>query len=200
MFTGIIERTALVERIAVGEQSVELELALPSSDWEFALGDSLAVNGCCLTVVVQRRGDNALHLRFDLLQETWRRTSFQQLASGALVNLERSLPVNGRLHGHFVSGHVDGLAKVHSFQQHGADWRLELEAPTELRRYLAPKGSVAVDGISLTVAEVTEKGCVLWIIPHTRAATNLSQRRPGDVVNIEADLLAKYVERLLRPS
>ncbi len=197
MFTGIIERTATIHRLEIGANSVELELLAPNCDWTLGLGDSLAVNGCCLTVVAQNKSGGDLLLKFDLLRETWSRTSFQGAALGNLVNLERSLEIGGRLHGHFVSGHVDGLATIRAWEQRGKDWSLDLELPSALRRYLAPKGSIAVDGISLTVSEVTPSGCLLWIIPHTRSVTNLHQGKSGDQVNIETDILAKYVESLI---
>ncbi|MFM8357369.1 MAG: riboflavin synthase, partial [Verrucomicrobiota bacterium] len=156
-------------------------------------GDSVAVNGCCLTVVgIRRRGGRTV-LDFDLLQETWERTNLSETAPGRRVNLERSLAVGGRLGGHFVTGHIDGTGRITRWEQEGADHVLEVSAPAEVRPYLLFKGSVAVDGISLTVAAVTRRGFRAWIIPHTRAVTALSERQAGDRVNLEADLLGKYV-------
>ncbi|HSY44136.1 MAG TPA: riboflavin synthase, partial [Candidatus Acidoferrum sp.] len=133
----------------------------------------------------------------DLLQESWQRTNFQFARPGSLVNLERSLRVNDRLGGHFVSGHVDGLGKITRWERAGKDHLLDIAAPPDVMRYIVFKGSVAVDGISLTVGEVTAKSFRIWIIPHTFEATALRERKVGDAVNLEADLLGKYVERFL---
>jgi riboflavin synthase len=157
------------------------------------IGDSIAVNGCCLTVAESQ----ADILGFDVLAETSRRTNLGSLASGAPVNLERALSAHARLGGHFVQGHVDASCPILSFKKVGADHRLEITLPREFARYVAFKGSIAVDGISLTVAEVHDASFVLWIIPHTLAFTNLRAAKPGAHVNLEFDLLAKYVERLL---
>jgi riboflavin synthase len=136
-------------------------------------------------------------MTFDLLDETLIRTNLGILPGGATVNLERALPANGRLGGHFVQGHIDGVAEILSFEPVGADRRLEIALPPAFAQYIIFKGSVAVDGISLTVAEVHADRFVLWIIPHTLAATNLHERSAGDQVNLEFDLLAKYLERLV---
>jgi riboflavin synthase len=158
-----------------------------------SLGDSVAVNGCCLTVTA-RDGDT---LAFDLLAETLARTNLSRLEPGAPVNLERALAAHARLGGHFVQGHIDTTGQVLGFDPHGADHRLEIALPAEFARYVAFKGSIAIDGISLTVAEVQPDRFVVWIIPHTLAMTNLRTRKAGDFVNLECDLLAKYVERIL---
>ncbi len=159
---------------------------------DLAIGDSLAVNGCCLTVV-ELGGET---VRFDLLEETVRLTNFQALAEGSLVNLERSLAANARLGGHFVSGHVDALARISHFETRGKNVYLRCEPPGEFLRWVIYKGSVALDGISLTVAEVDATGLAVWLIPHTLEVTNLQQKKPGDLLNIEFDLLAKYVEKI----
>ena len=193
MFTGLVEATGEVvalERIAAGAR---LSVRAAGLAAEAADGESIAVNGCCLTV----SGHAPEILRFDLLAETIARTNLGALAPNELVNLERALPVNGRLGGHFVQGHIDLSAEVRAFEPIGRDARLEIELPAEFARYVVSKGSIAVDGISLTVAEVRPESFVVWIIPHTRAATNLRVRKAGDRVNLEFDLLAKYVERLL---
>jgi len=161
------------------------------------VGDSVAVNGCCLTAVkIAPRGKSKL-IQFDLLQESWNRTNFQFAQIGSLVNLERSLRANGELGGHFVTGHVDGLGKIIRWERAGKDHVLDIAAPDEVMRYLVFKGSIAVDGISLTVASVAKKSFRIWIIPHTFEITALRERKVGDAVNLEADLLGKYVERFL---
>jgi riboflavin synthase len=157
------------------------------------LGDSVAVNGCCLTVTAC----DGEALAFDLLGETLDRTNLGDLAPGAPVNLERALAAHARLGGHFVQGHIDTTGRVLAFEPVGADHRLEIALPAEFARYVAFKGSIAIDGISLTVAEVGVESFVVWIIPHTLAVTNLRAKKPGEAVNLEFDLLAKYVERIL---
>ena len=194
MFTGIVEETGRVKKIAPSEKSIRLTIAAKLAAKGARIGDSLAVNGCCLTIVKIGRGGI---LEFDLLRETWERTNFRELAEGAAVNLERSLEVGGRFHGHFVTGHVDGVGVVKTFEKRGADWLLEIEPPGELMRYLVLKGAIAVDGISLTVAEVSQRIFRIWIIPHTFEVTALRERRVGALVNIEADMLAKYCENLM---
>ena len=159
------------------------------------IGDSIAVNGCCLTVV--SLGET---LGFDLLRETWERTNLQFARVGSLVNLERSLPLNGRLGGHFVTGHIDGMGTIIRRERAGKDRALEIAAPPEVMRYVVFKGSVAVDGISLTVAAVARKSFRVWIVPHTCEITALREREAGDAVNLEADLLGKYAEKFLKQS
>lgn len=192
MFSGIVEEAGLVKRFAKQTQAWRLEVEAALAAEDLAEGDSVAVNGCCLTAVEVGSG----WLSFDLLEETVRVTSFHGLRAGDCVNLERSLRFGGKMGGHFVSGHVDGVGKVALFEERGADFLLRVEPAPEFMRYLVYKGSVAIDGISLTVAEVDSSGFSVWIIPHTRRVTNLRHRRTGDRVNLEFDLLAKYVERL----
>ena len=197
MFTGIVEETGTVHAVRESATGIELHVLAPTVGRGTRLGDSIAINGCCLTVVkITARGTRKI-LRFDLLRETWTRTNLQFVQPGSLVNLERALRADARLGGHFVSGHVDGLGKIIRWERSGADHVLDIEAPSDVLRYLVFKGCVAVDGISLTVAEVMAKSFRIWIIPHTRGVTALRERSVGDVVNLEADLLAKYVERLL---
>lgn len=160
-----------------------------------AAGDSVAVNGCCLTAVVVGAGGAA----FDVLEETRRLTSLRDLGPGATVNLERSMRLDGRFGGHFVSGHIDGRGVIEVLEARGPDHWLRVRGPAGCGRHLVHKGSVAVDGISLTVAEVEGDAFGAWIIPHTIAATNLRTRAPGDAVNLEFDMLGKYVEKLLQP-
>ena len=170
-----------------------MTLRAPTIASEAQLGDSVAVNGCCLTVAARQEG----LLHFDLLQETLARTSLGGVQPGGCVNLERALAAGGRLGGHFVQGHVDCTAEILALEQRGADVRFEVALPPGGGRYLVEKGSIAVDGISLTVAEIGAGSFVLWIIPHTLQRTNLGRRRAGERVNLEYDLLAKYVERML---
>ena len=198
MFTGIVEETGHVQKIAPSQKSIRLTLSAQATAKGARIGDSLAVNGCCLTVVKINKRRSGAELEFDLLRETWERTNFKELKAGTAVNLERSLAVGDRLHGHFVTGHVDGVGVVGKFEKRGSDWLLEIDPPREVMRYLVFKGAIAVDGISLTVADVTKKAFRIWIIPHTYDATALRERKVGSLVNLEADMLAKYVERLGR--
>lgn len=192
MFTGLVEATGEITAIEIAATAARLTVRAPFAG-EVALGDSIAVNGCCLTAVAQ----TAETLSFDLLHETLDRTSLRGAQPGALVNLERALTPHARLGGHFVQGHVDCASEIVALDPHGADHRLEIALPREFAQYVAFKGSIAIDGISLTVAEVRDASFVVWLIPHTVAVTNLRTRRAGDRVNLEFDLLAKYVERIL---
>jgi riboflavin synthase len=197
MFTGIIEEAGVVEEIVPTKKSIELTVRAKSIAPGIKLGASVAVNGCCLTVVkISARGKTKF-LQFDVLQESWRRTNLQFAKPGSIVNLERPLRADGELGGHFVTGHVDGVGKIVRWEKSGADHLLDIAAPTEVMRYLVFKGSIAVDGISLTVAGVKQKSFRIWIIPHTFAVTTLRERKVGDFVNLEADLLGKYAEKFL---
>ena len=193
MFTGIVEETGVAEEIRKTSSGIHLAVLASRTAEDLKIGDSIAVNGCCLTVV----GIEGKLLRFDLLRETWERTNLQFVARDSLVNLERPLLANGRLDGHFVTGHIDGVGKIVRWERSGADHVLEVEPPQELMRYIVQKGSVALDGISLTVAGVSEKSFTIWIIPHTYEVTALRERKVGDAVNVEIDILGKYVERFL---
>ena len=197
MFTGIIEETGRIERIEKSPKSIRLTVRTRVCGSDLKIGDSLAVNGCCLTVVKMRRAGRDKLVEVDLLEETWQRTSLQFAKTGALVNLERALRADARLGGHFVTGHIDGMGKITRWELVGADHLLEIAASVAVTRYVIFKGSIAVDGISLTVAGVSKKGFRLWIIPHTHAATALRERKVGDVVNLEADLVGKYVEQFV---
>ena len=198
MFTGIVEEVGTVEAIKPTAKSIQLTVRAGAIGRGLKLGASVAVNGCCLTVVkLATRGKNRL-IRFDLLQESWRLTNLQFVKVGSLVNLERPLRVQGELGGHFVTGHVDGMGKITKWERVGRDHMLDIAAPDEVMRYLIHKGSVAVDGISLTVAAVKKSNFRIWIIPHTYKFTALRDRRVGDAVNLETDLLGKYVEKFLR--
>lgn len=193
MFTGLIEEVGRVRWIRATARGTQLQLGAPLISRETRKGDSVAVNGCCLTVTSVRDDE----ITFDLLDETLRKTNLGQLRSDSAVNLERALARFTRLGGHFVQGHVDCTASVLGFEARGADHRLEVELPAPFAHYVTFKGSIALNGISLTIAELLSKSFVLWIIPHTRRRTNLRFLRTGDLLNVEFDLLAKYVERLL---
>jgi riboflavin synthase len=197
MFTGIVQEAGVVTGIKPTAKSIELTVRAGASARGLKVGDSFAVNGCCLTAVkVGVRGKSKL-VQFDLLRETWTRTNLQFARVGSLVNLERPLRAEGELGGHFVTGHIDGCGQILRWEKSGADHVLDIAAPPEVMRYLIFKGSVAVDGISLTVAAVQKKSFRIWIIPHTFAVTALRERQVGDAVNLEADLLGKYVEKFM---
>jgi riboflavin synthase len=193
MFTGLIEEVGSVIVLNAGDDHRELKVAAPHLAKNMRRGDSVAVNGCCLTLI-SHRGDA---LGFDLLAETMARTNLKHLQRGDLVNLERALAANERFGGHFVQGHVDCVSSILAFEKSGVDFRLEIELPPEFANYVASKGSIAVNGISLTVAEIPPKSFVVWIVPYTKKHTNLDRAEPGDLVNLEFDILAKYVERMV---
>ena len=196
MFTGITEHVGKIESLEHGKDGGRLRVSLSGSGELAAsmkLGDSISVNGCCLTVVEFDKD----HFSADLSGETLRRTSFGEKKSGDLVNLERPLAANARLGGHFVQGHVDGIGRVTRLLPEGDNWWLSVRIPEDQRRYVAEKGSIAIDGISLTVARWQEGIAHVAIIPFTHAHTNVRAMSPHDAVNIETDILAKYVESLL---
>lgn len=194
MFTGIVEETGQVVSFAQGQTAWRLQVSARDALVGANPGDSIAINGCCLTVVEC----DATQVGFDVLEETRRLTNFSALAHGALVNLERSLRFDGKVGGHFVSGHVDGLGVVEVFEPRGNDFYLRVRGPAGSGRLVIHKGSIAIDGISLTVAEVEGDSFAVWLIPTTMAVTNLRTRRVGEFVNLEFDLLGKYVEKLLQ--
>jgi riboflavin synthase len=196
MFTGITEHTAKIESIERSEHGARLCVSLaetPLIAAEIKLGDSIAVNGCCLTVVEF----DARHFAADLSGETLRRTSFGEKKAGDLVNLERPLAAGARLGGHFVQGHVDGTGRVTEVTPEGESWWLGVRVPPELHGYVAEKGSISIEGISLTVAEWRGGVARIAIIPFTYTHTNVGAMSVGDSVNLECDILAKYVESLL---
>lgn len=195
MFTGLVETTGTVVSLTKSANGVwRLTVDAPAFRGAPAVGDSIANNGCCLTVAEK----DGTKLVFDVLDETLRKTSFSLLKPGSAVNLERSLTPESRMGGHFVTGHVDATGTVASLRKEGANFRLCVRAPKEFRKYLAYKCSVAVDGISLTVAALNDADGTfdIWLIPHTMEMTNLRERRAGEPVNLEFDILAKYVERI----
>ena len=196
MFTGLIEEVGTVVDGQARDRGTELRVAAPGIAKDIITGESVAVNGCCLTVASCR--DHCL--TFDLLEETIARTNLHALRQDDPVNLERALRADGRLGGHFVQGHVDWAAPIIAFDAKGADFRLEVELPENVRHYVASKGSIAINGISLTVAEVLPRSFTVWIIPYTKRHTNLDRAAIGDLVNLEFDVLAKYVEKMIRTS
>ena len=198
MFTGIVEEAGQVESIRSTKKAIQLSVRARTIGRGLKLGASVAVNGCCLTLVKLAIAGKDRLLQFDMLQESWRLTNMQFAKVGSLVNLERPLRAPGELGGHFVTGHVDGLGEITKWERFGRDHVLDIAAPPEVMRYLIHKGSVAVDGISLTVAAVKKSSFRIWIIPHTYEFTALRDRKVGDFVNLEADMLGKYVEKFLK--
>jgi len=193
MFTGLIEEVGSVIAVGASKNGNQLKIAAQRVAKKIRRGDSLSVNGCCLTLS-SHRGEE---LVFDLLDETIARTNLKNLQPKQPVNLERAIAGTERFGGHFVQGHIDCVSPVIAYQKSGGDFRLEIELPKAFAHYVACKGSIAVNGISLTVAEVLSKSFVVWIIPYTKAHTNLDQVQVGDPMNLEFDILAKYVERML---
>jgi riboflavin synthase len=191
MFTGLIEEIGSVLGIRATDRGTQLQLSAPHIAGGIHTGDSISVNGCCLTVASRQHEQ----ITFDLLEETLARTNLGALKRDSTVNLERALAANARLGGHFVQGHIDCTASIIAFAE--SDSRLEISLPKDRALYVAEKGSIAVDGISLTIAEVKPASFVTWIIPHTRRSTNLKNAQSGDLVNLEFDILAKYVERMV---
>ena len=194
MFTGLVEEIGLCEDLQRSAGSARLLIQALGISCGVKIGDSISVNGCCLTAISIRDGIMA----FDLLDETLQRTNLQELIPGRKVNLERSLLADGRLGGHFVQGHVDATIPVVTILQQGSDLRIDFKVPPEFAGYVAYKGSVAINGVSLTIAEVTADSFAVWIIPHTASHTNLGDLREGDLVNLECDMLAKYAARIMQ--
>ncbi|MCH2064377.1 MAG: riboflavin synthase [Roseibacillus sp.] len=192
MFTGLIEATGRISSVETRGEQARLIIEIPFTD-PLALGDSVAINGCCLTIADL----DGFTASFDLLAQTLAVTSLGGLQSGDLVNLERALPADGRLGGHFVQGHVDDTGEIVNLAPHGSDHRYEVALPPGVMRYCIARGSLAVDGISLTIAELRDNSALFWITPHTFHATNLQSAREGQRVNLEADILAKHVENLI---
>jgi riboflavin synthase len=196
MFTGLVEGLGEVRSSEVAGPGRRLVVAPPGellAAPASRLGDSIAINGCCLTIVDIHEGDWS----FDVGDETLRRTNLGRLAAGDVVNMERALAVGARLGGHFVQGHIDGRGQVREIRPNGEWITMRFGLPPGMSRYLVEKGSIAIDGVSLTVVEALADEFSVMLIPHTLAATTLGRRHVGDEVNLEVDLLAKYVERLL---
>lgn len=193
MFTGIIEETGKVEAVAKGSNSAVITIAAVKVLEDTKIGDSIAVNGVCLTVTsISGRKFSA-----DVMAETLRRSSLGSLKHGSMVNLERAMAANGRFGGHIVSGHIDGVGVISSFEKEDNAVWVEIETPAKILRYIVEKGSITIDGISLTVAKLTYSSFAVSVIPHTGEETTLLNRNPGDIVNLENDIVGKYVERLM---
>lgn len=193
MFTGLIREVGDVGWLRRTGHSVQLMVKAPRAASRVRRGESVAVNGCCLTVTAHRDKQ----LLFDLLEESLDRTNLGDVKPGDPVNLERALRVDGRLGGHFVQGHIDCTAEVLAIEEKGSDTRIDISLPEKFAHYLVYKGSVAVNGVSLTVASLDRGSFTVWIIPHTLENTNLGDLEVGNRVNLEFDVLAKYVERLM---
>jgi riboflavin synthase len=193
MFTGLIEGTGRLATIQAQKGITRLLIDMGPLAEGVKMGDSVAVNGCCLTVNFIQGS----HRGFDLLQETLDQTNLSQLKPRSMVNLERAMPAQGRFGGHFLTGHIDAVGVIRRFEQTGNDYEMRVAINPFFGAYLVSKGCIAVDGISLTVAEVMEEEFSVWVIPHTRAVTVLRERKLDDWVNLEFDLLAKYTERIL---
>ena len=197
MFTGLVEETGRIQAIEHDTDAVTLTVSADVCLGGTNTGDSIAVNGCCLTATTVTQRGESRGFQFDLLRETWDVTDLSSLRRGSAVNLERALALGQRMGGHFVTGHVDAVGTIRKWEKQGKDWLLAVDASVSLMTGIVPKGSVAVDGISLTVAKLRKRGFAVWIIPHTRRMTNLRTRKIGDPVNLETDLLGKYVLRHL---
>ncbi len=194
MFTGLVEALATVVALQPEPPGVRLTISVPQYAGEVAIGDSIAINGCCLTVV----GINGDQFAFQAGEETLRRTNLGSLQVGSRTNVERSLKAGDRLGGHFVMGHIDGLGSLESRKDDG-DWStFWFRADCELTRQMASKGSIAIDGVSLTLVDVEQERFSVALIPHTLSATTLGRLQPNDTVNLETDVLAKYVERQIK--
>jgi len=193
MFTGLVEATGQITSLPSSAGMTRLTIDAGVLVEGVRIGDSISLNGCCLTVTAIDRK----RLGFDLLEETRARTNLGDMKPGAVVNLERAMAADGRYGGHFVTGHVDATGVIRRWEQTGSDYELRVGIEPALGIYLVPKGCVAVDGISLTVADVGRDEFSVWIIPHTRAVTALRERTVGDRLNLEFDLLAKYTEKIL---
>lgn len=192
MFTGIVEEAGVILSFEKGPGGRRLQVRGRKAVEDVRTGDSIAVNGCCLSVVAFDENS----LQFDVLEETERLTSFADLGPGRLVNLEQSLAYHGKIGGHLLTGHIDGTGIIEVLEQRGSDYFLRVSIPEDQRKYVARKGCIALDGISLTVAELTANSLAVWLIPHTMEVTNLKDKKPGDPMNLEFDLLAKYLESL----
>lgn len=192
MFAGIVEEAGVILSFEKGPGGRRLRVEGRKALEDVRVGDSIAVNGCCLSVVAFDESS----LEFDILEETARLTSFADLRPGRWVNLETSLAYHGKIGGHLLTGHIDGTGTIEVLERRGSDYFLRVSIPKDQRKYVARKGCMALDGISLTVAELTEDSLAVWLIPHTMEVTNLKDKKPGDLMNLEFDLMAKYLESL----
>lgn len=189
MFSGIIEERGTVKRVLKASQGWKLTVESEAASKDAKIGESISVNGACLTVV-EVKGRN---ISFDIMEETLRRTTLSELSAGKIVNLERSLKAGDRISGHFVTGHIDCIGKIRAIAKRPNEYAMEIEFPSDKKAYVAEKGSIAIDGVSLTVAEVRGNRLRICLIPLTLKATNLGSRKAGDSVNIEFDILSKYI-------
>ena len=196
MFTGIVEEVGKITRIEQRGENRRITISAENTPRELGTGHSVSVSGVCLTALDIKPG----FFCADLAPETWVRTSFSRIHEGALVNLELPMKADGRFGGHIVQGHVDGVGKLLSFDRiaDSENWWLDIELPEEIEKYTVYKGSISIEGISLTVAKLSRNRCTIAIIPHTVEMTNLHSLKPGDPVNLEADLIAKYVEKMMK--
>jgi riboflavin synthase len=195
VFTGIVRERGRIAAVDGGAGGIRIDVDAPATARAAGVGDSVSINGCCLTVVEVLDG----HLRFDAVPETLSRSSLGALGAGSQVNLEPALRAGDALGGHYVQGHVDAVGAVRSVRTEGEGARLWIEAPVDVLRYCVEKGSITVDGVSLTIAELEPDAFAVALVPHTLAVTTLGDVQPGEPVNLEVDVLAKYVERLIRP-
>jgi riboflavin synthase len=201
MFTGIIEEVGRVTRIEQRGENRRITVMATSAPKELKTGDSVAVSGVCLTALDIKPGSSeAGSFCADLAPETWERTSFSRIREGGLVNLELPMKSDGRFGGHIVQGHVDGVGKLVAFERiaDSENWLLHIDLPDAVEKYTVYKGSITIEGMSLTVASLEGNRCSIAIIPHTVEMTNLHSLKPGDPVNLEADLIAKYVEKMMK--
>ena len=196
MFTGIVEEVGRITKIEQRGENRRITISAQNTPKELGTGASVAVSGVCLTALDIKPESFCA----DLAPETWVRTSFSRIHEGALVNLELPMKADGRFGGHVVQGHVDGVGKLISFDRIGdsENWWLNIELPDEVEKYTVYKGSISIEGISLTVAKLEKNRCTIAIIPHTVEMTNLHSLKPGDPINLEADLIAKYVEKMMK--
>jgi riboflavin synthase len=196
MFTGIIGEVGRISRIEQRSENRRITIAASDTPKELGTGDSVSVSGVCLTALDIKPGSFCA----DLAPETWVRTSFSRIHEGALVNLELPMKADGRFGGHIVQGHVDGVGKLLSFDRiaDSENWWLEIELPEEVEKYTVYKGSISIEGISLTVAKLQHNRCTIAVIPHTVERTNLHSLKPGNPLNLEADLIAKYIEKMMK--
>jgi len=196
MFTGIVEETGVVSSVSSRAGVIRLRIRAPRLSAGVSLGDSVSISGVCLTVTAAEKD----HFEVDVVSETARRSTFRRVNVGALVNLERAMRQDGRFGGHLVTGHVDGVGRIIKFVRKGRSAEIEINCPQELMRYVVRKGSVAIDGVSLTVAQVFGSRVKIAVVPLTLENTTLGEKRTGDEVNVETDLLGKYVERQVSSS
>ena len=194
MFTGIIEEVGVIKNIKMGAKSAVITIEADEIMKDVHLGDSVAMNGVCLTVTSFDRHSYSV----DVMHETLKRTNLGMLKSGSRVNLERAMPANGRFGGHIVAGHVDGPGHITSMEKDDNAVWIYIQTDAQILKYIVEKGSITIDGISLTVAKVDAKSFAVSVIPHTGMHTTLLEKKPGDTVNLETDMIGKYVEKLLR--